>query len=64
MFMYSPKIAEDLIPILYGLAKESQIPMTKVVDGILRDALIFQNCKIQETDTNSFKQKEVHYGTK
>jgi hypothetical protein len=57
--MYSPKIAEDLIPILYGIAKESHSPMTKIVDGILRDALIVRYDKIQEIDTNSFKQKEV-----
>ena len=37
--MYSPKISEDLIPILYALAKEKNIPMTRVVDQIIRDSL-------------------------
>ena len=37
--MYSPKIREDLIPILYHLGKEQGKPMTKVVDDILRDYL-------------------------
>lgn len=34
--MYSPKIAEDLIPILYRLARRKKKPMTAVVDEILR----------------------------
>ena len=37
--MYSPKIAEDLIPILYTLGKVKKVPMTIVVDEILRTSL-------------------------
>jgi len=37
--MYSPKIKEDLIPKLYRRAKAEGIPMTKLVDQIIRDAL-------------------------
>lgn len=37
--MYSPKIREDLIPILYQLAKQQGKPMTEVVDEILREKL-------------------------
>ena len=37
--MYSPKIAEDLIPILYRMRKARKIPMTRLVDSILREAL-------------------------
>ena len=36
---YSPKLREDLIPVLYRLAKQEKRPMTKVVDQILRDDL-------------------------
>ncbi len=36
---YSPKIREDLIPVLYRLRKQMRKPMTKVVDQILRDDL-------------------------
>lgn len=36
---YSPKIREDLIPVLYRMAKEKNQPMTKVVDQILREDL-------------------------
>jgi hypothetical protein len=34
--MYSPKIAEDLIPKIYRLAREEKLPMTKLVDNYLR----------------------------
>ena len=37
--MYSPKIAVDLIPSLYRLAKDRKVRMTKLVDGIIRNAL-------------------------
>ena len=37
--MYSPKIREDLIPVLYQIGKEEQKPMTRVVDEILRGCL-------------------------
>lgn len=37
--MYSPKIAEDLIPLLYRLAKARGMRMTKLVDEMLRTAL-------------------------
>jgi hypothetical protein len=38
--VYSPKIKEDLIPILYRLANEKDKPMTRVVDEILRKELV------------------------
>ena len=37
MIMYSPKIKEDLIPILYKLAKQEGKSMTHLVDDILRN---------------------------
>lgn len=33
--MYSPKISEDLIPLIYKKAKEKKKPMTKVVNEII-----------------------------
>ena len=33
--MYSPKISEKLIPILYRIAKEKRVPMTTLVDSII-----------------------------
>ena len=38
--MYSPKIKEDLIPVLHKLAKRQGKPMTRVVDSILRKHLM------------------------
>jgi hypothetical protein len=37
--MYSPKIKDELIPMLYGLAKREGKPMTDLVDEILRAEL-------------------------
>ena len=39
MKIYSPKIKEDLIPKLYRIAKKKGVPMTELVDGIIREAL-------------------------
>lgn len=38
--MYSPKIKEDLIPIIYKKSKIINKTMTKLVDEILRNQLI------------------------
>lgn len=37
--MYSPRISEELVPVLYRIGKAKRIPMTKLVDGIIRSAL-------------------------
>lgn len=37
--MYSPKIKEDLVAKLYRRAKVEGVPMTKLVDRMLRDGL-------------------------
>ena len=37
--MYSPKIAEDLVHVLYFVAKERKMSMTLLVDKIIRSAL-------------------------
>lgn len=37
--MYSPKIAEELIPVLYRTAKARGLPMTRLVNRIIREAL-------------------------
>ena len=41
--MYSPKISEDLVPQLYRRAKDRKIPMTRLVDGMIRTALATNN---------------------
>ena len=35
--MYSPKIHQELIPLLYREAKERQIPMTRLTSRIIKD---------------------------
>jgi len=37
--VYSPKIAEELIPSLYALAKQRKMPMTRLVNNIIRSAI-------------------------
>ena len=37
--MYSPRISEELVPVLYRLAKDRRMPMTRFIDGIIRHAL-------------------------
>jgi len=38
--MYSPKISEDLIRTLYYAAKDRKMPMTLLVDKIIRNAIL------------------------
>jgi len=37
--MYSPKISEELIPILYKLAKSKGVKMTALVNEIIKKAV-------------------------
>lgn len=37
--MYSPKIREELIPVLYRLARHRGVTMTRLVDTMLRESL-------------------------
>ena len=37
--MYSPKIQEDLVPYLYRTAKSQNLPMTRLLDRMLRPQL-------------------------
>ncbi len=39
--MYSPKIDEELIPRLYRIAKARGVPMTALVNRILRRSLAY-----------------------
>lgn len=43
--MYSPKIRQDLIPILYRLAREQETSMTRIVDELLRPVLLEHEAK-------------------
>jgi hypothetical protein len=37
--LYSPKISENLIPLIYQKAKTEKKPMTKIVNEILKEKL-------------------------
>jgi hypothetical protein len=37
--MYSPKIKEEFIPILYRISTSKRMPMTKLVNHIIQDYL-------------------------
>ena len=37
--MYSPKIKEELIPVLYRVAREMKIPMTRLVNSLIEKSL-------------------------
>ena len=41
--MYSPKISEELIPVLYHAAKAQGVPMTDLVNRLLTEALAKEN---------------------
>jgi hypothetical protein len=45
--MYTPKISEELIPVLYLLAASKKQPMTKLVDSIVREHLSMNNITLQ-----------------
>ena len=47
--MYSPKIKEDLIPILYKLAKQEGKPMTALIDEMLRAEIAKRNGQVNQT---------------
>ncbi len=59
--MYSPRISEKLIPKIYRVAKAKGVPMTKLVNEILKDAL----SKIEiETIPCEVKVSKVRYQIK
>jgi len=43
--MYSPKIKDELIPDLYRIAKAKKIPMTRLVNNIVFEAI--KNIKVE-----------------
>ena len=47
--MYSPKISEDLVHALYFVAKDRKMPMTRLVNSMIRTALA----------TNSLPQEKL-----
>ena len=54
--MYSPKIKEDLIPILYKLAKQEGKPMTALICEMLRAEITKRNGKPYQTDNEGIPE--------
>lgn len=54
--MYSPRIAEDLIPVLYRIGRQEGKPMTHIVDGFLRDAIRNYENSIQKVRDDDEKE--------
>jgi hypothetical protein len=55
--MYSPKIKEEFIPILFKISLSKKIPMTKLVNQIIKDYLE-RNFQIQsEKKVEESKEK-------
>ena len=57
---YSPKISEELIPVIFRVALAKKMPMTKFVKHILRDYLE----KNHQTEYSQLREKEVSYERK
>jgi len=60
--MYSPKIDETLIPLIYHAAKSENVPMTKWVNQAVENALVLreqstaeeqgsENAPVEQSDT-------------
>lgn len=63
--MYSPKIDGELIPRLYRLRKLKKIPMTRLVNEILRSVLPALEEEEREKElacANTDKAKALHVG--
>jgi hypothetical protein len=48
--MYSPKIKDEFIPLLYRISASKRMPMTKLVNQIIKDYLE-RNFQIQSEKT-------------
>ena len=58
--MYSPKISEDLIPNLYKIAKAKKIPMVKLVNDIISEALKSIQVEVQVVREKTEVEKEIY----
>jgi len=58
--MYSPKISEDLIPVLYRIGKAEGKPMTHIVDSLLRETLMDRYSDHFEEPQEEIKRKKKY----
>ena len=57
--MYSPRISEDLIPVIYRLALKKGVAMTKIVDDIIRTDLHIRGKINDETHQRNNHRRTV-----
>jgi hypothetical protein len=62
--MYSPKIDEELIPRLYRLRKLRKLPMTRLVNNILRTVLPVLEEEERRKELGCLNTDKVNAGTK
>ena len=55
--MYSPKIKEDLISILYKLAKQEGKPMTALIDEMIRAEIVKRNGHILKKENEAVSKR-------
>ena len=55
--MYSPKIKEDLISILYKLAKQEGEPMTALIDEMLRAEIAKRNGQVNQPENEAVPKR-------
>lgn len=60
--MYSPKIKEEFIPILFKISLSKKIPMTKLVNQIIKDYLE-RNFQIKSEKTVEELKKKLDLAT-
>jgi len=56
--MYSPKISEELVPELFKVAVSKKIPMTKLVNRIIKDYLV-KKVKMNGGSKNHESEKKL-----
>ena len=56
--MYSPKLSEELVPVLYRIAKARKITMVKLVNDIVFEAV--RNIKVETEIVKEETEKIVY----
>ena len=55
--MYSPKVKEEFIPMLFKISVSKRIPMTKLVNQIIKDYLDRDSLNHTEKTVEELKEK-------
>ena len=58
--MYSPELSEELVPVLYRIAKARKITMVKLVNDIVSEALKNIRVEVQVVREETEVEREVY----